>query len=260
MKTWIYYNMSMQHKSSNWVALVFIPLVAVLVAAFFTLIFVVGKTIYKGASNNSALLTQTVSPAPVVPFIAVQETQEPPLPPEVEEEPTSQEVPSVPEVCPASALPLKIEKPKRRRPITPFEQGLNACAQNGMFPCAWEDSSRGVIKQYWLMSAEGPIQRGVYDRGGNLLHETIATLGGTVTSHTEQNKTYYFEGGVLVKIRTSPYDNCNLHDWFFINTAGQQDVCQCAYNQADCCARSPYKEGDLRAYCDLNPLDKDFCK
>ena len=111
------------------------------------------------------------------------------------------------------------------------------------------------------MSAAGPVQRGIYDQSGNLIHETIATLSGTVTSFTEQDKTYFFEGGVLTKIRTSPYDNCNFHDWFFIDAAGKLDVCQCARTTGSaCCARSPYKEGNPRGYCDLNPLDKDFCK
>ena len=62
------------------------------------------------------------------------------------------------------------------------------------------------------------------------------------------------------KIRTSPYDNPNLHDWFFINAEGKLDVCQCALTTNNCCVRSPYQEGSPRSYCDLKPLDKDFCK
>ena len=258
----------MQNKSSNSVALWFIPLVAVLLAAFFTIVFLVGKALYNRMNKPSALPVQTAQapqPAPpavpVVPFVELEDPDEPALPPEVEIPQEEAEIPPVPEVCPATAVPLKLDKPKRRRPDTAFEQGLKACAAGGTFPCAWEDNSQGVIKQYWLMSAAGPVQRGVYDRDGNLIHETIATLSGTVTSYTEQNKTYFFEGGVLTKIRTSPYENCNFHDWFFIDAADKLDVCQCAYTTGSaCCERSPYKEGDPRGYCDLNPLDKDFCK
>ena len=250
----------MQNKSSNSVALWFIPLVAVLLAAFFVFIFLVGKAFYTGMAKPPKQTVQAVQPtqpvAPVVPFVEMIEDN-PPLPPEVEIPPEEEDIP---EVCPATAVPLKLEKPKRRRPVTPFEQGLKACVAGGTFPCAWEDNSQGVIKQYWLMSAAGPVQRGVYDLAGNLIRETIATLSGTVTSFTEQDKTYFFEGGVLTKIRTSPYENCNFHDWFFIDAAGKLDVCQCAHPTSDCCARSPYKEGSPRGYCDLNPLDKDFCK
>lgn len=233
------------------------------------IVFLVGKALYKRMAKPSAPVqtVQIAKPtpvqpaAPVVPFAEVPETDEPPLPPEVELPADEEDIPLVPEVCPATAVPLKLEKPKRHRPVTPFEQGLKNCGAGGIFPCAWEDNARGVIKQYWLMSAQGPVQRGIYDKDGNLIHETIATLGGTVTSFTEQNKTYFFEGGVLVKIRTSPYENCNFHDWFFIDAAGKLDVCQCAYTTGNaCCERSPYKEGDPRGYCDLNPLDKDFCK
>lgn len=256
----------MQNKSSNSVALWFIPLIAILLAAFFVLIFLAGKALYKGMAKPAApkQMVQAVQPvqpvAPVVPFVEmIDETS--PLPPEVEIPAEDEDIPPVPEVCPATAVPLKIQKPQRKKPATPFEQGLKQCAAGGTFPCAWEDNSRGVIKQYWLMSAVGPVQRGIYDVSGNLIHETIATLGGTVTSFTEQDKTYFFEGGVLTKIRTSPYDNCNFHDWFFIDAAGKLDVCQCARTTGSaCCARSPYKEGDPRGYCDLNPLDKDFCK
>lgn len=240
---------------------------AVLLAAFFVFVFFVGKAIYKVMTKPSAApAAQAVqAPAeppaiPLVPFVEMDDTPETALPPEVEIAP-EEELPPVPEVCPATAVPLKLEKPKRRRPVTPFEKGLKACAADGIFPCAWEDHSRGMIRQYWLMSAQGPVQRGVYDKAGNLIHETIATLSGTVTSYTEQNTTYFFEGGVLSKIRTSPYENCNFNDWFFIDASGKLDVCQCARTTGSaCCARSPYKEGGPRGYCELNPLDKDFCK
>ncbi len=259
----------MQNKSSNCVALWFIPLVAVLLAAFFTFVFLVGKALYKRMNTPSAPPVQTAQApqqpaplaAPVVPFVELEETDETALPPEVEIPAEDADIPPVPEVCPATAVPLKLEKPKRRRPVTPFEQGLKACAAGGTFPCAWEDDSGVIVKQYWLMSAAGPVQRGIYDRDGNLINETIATLSGTVTSYTEQDKTYFFEGGVLTKIRTSPYENCNFHDWFFIDAAGKLDVCQCARTTGSaCCERSPYHEGAPRGYCDLNPLDKDFCK
>ncbi len=261
MQTRIYYNKGMQKQSSNLIAFVFIPLIAVLLAAFCTFVWWMVKQFYK-PRHKFAPVARVQPQAPVVPYVEPKIADDfPSLPPEVEPEPTSVEVPTSeqPETCPAPAVPVSIKNTRRTKP-RPYEQGLHACVQEGVFPCAWEDNTRGPLRQYWLLSATGPVQRGIYDKKGDLIHETIATLGGTVTSYTAQNTTYYFEGGVLVKIRTSPYDNCNFHDWFFVNAAGKQDVCQCAYNQTDCCARSPYKEGSPRTYCEMFPRDRDFCK
>lgn len=274
MKTQIYYNVTMQKKSSNLAALWFIPLVAVLLAAMCTLGFMIFTHLYKGIKKPAALAVRSLQKesVPVVPVPPVQ--PEPVAPPQVQPPTPAQPVPAqAEEICPATTqVPTKIKKSpqkRRRRPApmaTPaapqslFEQGLRACLEDSIFPCGWEDSAQGVIKQYWLMGPQGPIQRGIYDMGGNLISETIATLNGTVTSYTEHNNTYYFEGGVLVKIRTTPYENCNFHDWFFIDPAGRLDVCQCVYSTQNCCARSPYRPGTPRAYCDMHPLDSDFCK
>ena len=289
----------MQNKSSNLVALFFIPLVAILLAAFFTLVFLMGASLYKAIvrpvppKQEEQLQSLPVEPpAPIVPLVPLEETDEnPPLPPEVQEENTEETVPVTPvstdvpkpDTCPAPAVPVKITKPKRTTSGTPFKQGLNKCLAEGIFPCAWEDSAVALVKagweknaqgeriyglhkdyvnkQFWVMSAEGPIQRGVYDRRtGALINETIATINGTVTQVTQGNTTWYFDAGVLTKIRTSPYNNCNFHDWFFIDAAGNQDVCQCAYDQANCCARSPYTKGMQRDYCEIFTRGDDFCK
>ena len=284
-------------------AFLFIPLVAVLLAAFCTVLFVAGKHIYKGVSKANSLATKQLQiaknsqPAPVVPFVEPKEETDL-LPPEVEAEPTYSEVETkeegatTPEACPAPLVPAKINKPKRQQSPSPYDKGLRiyldkglrTCVKEGIFPCAWEDTSYGlsnagwgkgpdgnlswkrymslVNKQFWLMDKEGPIRRGTYDiKTGDLISETIATVNGTVTQFTLNNVTWYFEGGVLVKIRTSPYENCNFHDWFFINTQGKQDVCQCAYNQVDCCARSPYKPEleRSRSYCEIFGQPDEFC-
>ncbi len=174
---------------------------------------------------------------------------------------TAQTAPAPADTCPATAVPVRIKKPSPKATYTRYEQGLLRCKKNGVFPCAWEEKTNSQRKQYWVVGSDGPIMRGVYDEQGNLLSETIATINGTVTKHTENGTVWTFQAGVLTKIRTSPYDNCNLHDWFFINEAGKQDVCQCVYATAlDCCARSPYQEGMARSYCDLFPNDQEFCK
>ena len=255
----------MKQDASFPAALWFIPLVAICLAILFTLIVLIGWKLYKEVSVPAvAVAPQSV--AAVVPFVEQEEPNEQPsLPPEV----TQQESPSAPadetaepEVCPPTAVPSKIKKPRRSKSAAsePYALRLRRCVRGGIFPCAWEDNSHGVIKQYWLMDEQGPVQRGIYDRAGHLISETTATLSGTVTSHTEQDITYYFEAGMLVKIRTSPYANCNFHDWFFINEGGRLDVCQCALSQASCCERSPYQQGGPRTYCGLFPLDEDFCR
>ena len=260
----------------------FIPLIAVMLACLCTLFFIVGKHIYKGTLSQATVEEKKPVAAPIVALPVPEEEPEPVLPAEVEEEEPVAEQSPVPEVCPSTAVPVKFTKPKRTRPAAPYEKGLRACVKDGIYPCAWEDNSYGLIeagwqegpegkpdwtrrlamvnKQFWLMSAQGPIRRGSYDtKTGELISETIATVQGTVTQFTLGNTVWYFEGGVLVKIRTSPYDNCNFHDWFFINEEGKQDVCQCVYNQSACCSRSPYKEGMPRSFCELFARQDEFC-
>ena len=264
----------MQKKSNVSTAMWFIPLLAILLASAFIFIYWVGRVLFLSPSStqpvasqknplqNSA--TQNDTSIPILPPTPVEESEEEvPLPQEVldmEKPETEAPAQTQPDICPSTTVATKIKKPLRKISHTPYERGLRQCKKNGIFPCAWEDKAAGVIKQYWLMGVDGPITRGVYDMGGNLMSETIATVNGTVTSYTDKNISWYFDGGVLVKIRTSPYDNCNFHDWFFINEEGKQDVCQCAYTTPDCCARSPYQEGMERNYCGLFPQDKDFCK
>lgn len=276
----------MSKKSNISTALWFIPLLAVLLAVLFVLIFWTGRVLLhktskpvtnRSVSQDSFAQTESTNvPSPIVPTVPVEiEEEEIPVPPEVldmEELPQETDIsaetdasaapeqPATPEVCPATTMAVKIKKSQRKISYTPYQKGLFECKKNKIFPCAWEDKTASAIKQYWLLGAEGPITRGVYDMNGNLKSETIASINGTVSSHSDQNTTWYFQAGMLVKIRTSPYDNCNFHDWFFINDTGEQDVCQCAYTTADCCARSPYRTGMSRSYCGLFPSDKDFCK
>lgn len=261
----------MRKKSNVSTAMWFIPLVAVVLACVFVFIYWTGRVLLHSTQSTKSAASQNSTPSssvlpdvqvPIVPSSSVELEEEIPVPQEVldmeepkEESPSQEQA----DVCPATTVAVKIKKPSRRVVYTPYEKGLRQCKRDNIFPCAWEDKGSGVVKQYWLMGVDGPITRGVYDMGGNLISETIATVNGTVTSHTDQNITWYFEGGTLVKIRTSPYDNCNFHDWFFIREDGKQDVCQCAYTTQDCCTRSPYQEGMDRHYCGLFPRDKDFC-
>ena len=139
----------MTKKTSLSPALWFIPLIAVLLAALFTLLFVLGKYLYQGAVKASSTPVKTVQrpqvpvQAPIVPFVEAEE-QEPVLPPEVEiPEPDFTVTDTAPEdICSATSVPVKIQKPKRARPVTPFEQGLEQCLAGGTFPCAWEDNSK----------------------------------------------------------------------------------------------------------------------
>lgn len=281
----------MQKQSSFLTALWFIPLLAILLAVACVGVYWFGKTLLNRVkvptahhvvqqTNVQAQPVETAQAAPVVPLLPIETSEEEPVPDEVinmqkeleqqappaqEQQPVAQNKPSTPvksatDTCVATTVPAKIKKPSARKTYTPYERGLRDCKKHQIFPCAWVEQTTRGTQQYWLMSAEGPITRGVYDTNGSLIRETIATVNGTVTSHTENNITWYFQAGILIKIRTTFYDNCNLHDWFFINENGKQDVCQCAYSTPNCCARSPYKEGMSRRYCDLFPSDKEFCK
>lgn len=145
-----------------------------------------------------------------------------------------------------------------------YEQGIAKCRAEKFFPCAWEETAQtnqSLIKQFWMESAQGPIERVIHDADGNVVSRTVATLSGMIKSYKGAFAELYFEAGALSKIRTSPYDNPNWHDWFFIDGTGKLDVCMCAVTTKNCCDRSMfYREGGSRDYCSLFPRDVDFCK
>lgn len=157
------------------------------------------------------------------------------------------------------AKPVVPQKPKLRE--ASYVAGLQACMKETLFPCSWKDSSnRTVIKRYWLRGKNGPVERIMFTPAGKIISQTFSTVNGTVTRYVGNFAELYFEKGLLTKIRTFPYEDPNLRDWFLIGKDGKISACLCGIPTKDCCARSLlYHEGDSRRYCSLFPLDTDFC-
>lgn len=206
---------------------------------------------------------------------APQQPQEPEVP--AEENLPSQETASLDEFSytledvsvPQSApqQPANVNPPAKKE--TPpqnvyesYEQGLLRCQKEQVFPCAWKDnSSEPLIKQYWLRNWQGPVERIIYTRGGKVISRTNSTLDGQVLSYKGPYAELYFEDGLLTKIRTFPYENPDLRDWFLIGKDGKLSACLCGKPAKDCCSRSLlYREGGHRKYCEIFPRDVDFCK
>lgn len=170
---------------------------------------------------------------------------------------------STPEKSSRPAEKTKVSTVKNAAPkiiYASYQEGLLQCKRSQVFPCSWKDTNGPLIKQYWLRSPQGPIERIIFARTGRIISQTFSGLNGVVTRYQGNFAELYFEGGLLTKIRTFPYDNPNLRDWFLIDKKGKISACLCGIPTDNCCARSfLYREGGSRRYCDLFPLDADFC-
>ena len=162
----------------------------------------------------------------------------------------------------ASSKPAPARNSKPKELFATYAKGLALCRQGRTFPGGWKDVSGGaLVKQYWLRNRQGPVERIVYNKAnGQIISQTFSTLDGAVLRYQGDYAELYFENGLLTKVRTFPYDNPNLRDWFLIGKDGQISACLCGVPTKDCCARSfLYKPGGPRRYCALFPMDADFC-
>ncbi len=142
-----------------------------------------------------------------------------------------------------------------------YQEGLLKCMQEKLFPCKWQDKSQDRRKHYRLDNMYGPLERITYAKDGTRLSRTLAMVDGTVLYYQGAFAELYFSEGLLARIRTFPYDNPNLRDWFVIDASGRLSTCLCGMPTKACCARSLlYREGGHRKYCELFPLDTDFCE
>ncbi len=175
------------------------------------------------------------------------------------EDVSAPQVPTQKEVIPPQPV---AKKTSAQINYASYEEGLLRCQKEQVFPCAWKDNrSEPLIKQYWIRNRQGPVERIAYTRNGKVINKTLVTLDGNVLSYKGPYAELYFEGGLLTKIRTFPYDNPDLRDWFLIGKDGKISACLCGQPTKDCCARSLlYREGGHRLYCDIFPRDTDFCK
>ena len=175
------------------------------------------------------------------------------------EDVSAPQVPTQKEVIPPQPV---AKKTSAQINYASYEEGLLRCQKEQVFPCAWKDNSNeSLMKQYWLRNFQGPVERIVYTRNGKVISKTQSALDGEVLNYKGPYAELYFEGGLLTKIRTFPYENPDLRDWFLIGKDGKLSACLCGKPVKDCCARSLlYREGGHRKYCEIFPRDSDFCK
>ena len=141
-----------------------------------------------------------------------------------------------------------------------YQEGLVKCVKENLFPCKWRNYTQGFQRRYQLNSIAGPVERITYTQQGAKLSRTLSTLEGSVLYYQGAFAELYFVNGQLVRIRTFPYENPNLRDWFVIDNTGRLSTCLCGMPSQNCCARSLlYREGGHRKYCELFPRDADFC-
>lgn len=161
----------------------------------------------------------------------------------------------------AKPKPAPVQKSKAKEPSNQtYLQGMADCAKSNAFPCSWQNVSQGVKRRYWWQDPLGFVERITYTQEGKTLNRTLSTVEGTVVYYQGTFAELYFEHGLLTKIRTFPYDNPNLRDWFVIDKTGKLATCLCGVPTKNCCGRSMlYREGGHRKYCELFPLDADFC-
>ncbi len=161
---------------------------------------------------------------------------------------------------PAKAKPRPARPAKNTEVNLTYNQGLEVCAHDRAFPCSWQNTSQGFKRKYWWKDPLGLVERITYTEDGSALNRTLSTVEGVVVYYQGTFAELYFQDGLLTRIRTFPYENPNLRDWFVIDKEGKLSTCLCGISTKNCCGRSMlYRPGGHRKYCELFPLDTDFC-
>ena len=245
--------LNMAKKKTSLLAFLFIPVMAFIFAGFFTIIGVIGWKLVKGPSagrtKEKAALARTDVAVPGK-QLAKDKSPRAQLP-----QPTHSPQPAQAPVSP-SQFPTN---PRER-----FFMGLKQCQAHlpEQFPCAWQDTQSGVIKQFKMDKLGEPIVRRVFDMGGRLLNLTsFNTQQGYVIMHRdEQNVNWFFDrSGSVRQIARPSRANTNLQDYYFYTVTGQLNSCVCADKTQTCCADAPDISSSGNHFCELFPLDQEFC-
>ncbi len=233
-------------QKSNFTALWFIPLVAFVLAGILTVIGVIGWRLLKPAVPQekrvvSARSVQGGSP---------RQTPTRPQPPV---QPSNSSQP----LLPKTGLSFS---PARAR----FENALTQCLDREVYPCAWQDTQDGVIKQFTLTKPDGIVVRNIHHIDNTPLSQTAISLQGRVLLYRADNTTWYFDNAGLVRhIAVGTVANAgpdDPHDSYFYDVNGQLNACVCADNTQACCARAPQLPATTpHTYCALFAPDNELC-
>ncbi len=238
------------NQKSNFTALWFIPLVALLLAGMFTIIGVIGWKLVKSSSPKK----ETVVAQQPVKKAASRTTTKKARP--VQNVPVPAAKPANPPQLPKTGLSFS---PARAR----FEMALAQCLGSTAYPCTWQDTQDGVLKQFTLTKPDGIVGRNIRRMDNSSVSQTAISLQGRVLLYRENNTTWYFDNDGLVRHiavgavpKAGPDDP---HDSYFYNIEGQLNACVCADKSNTCCARAPQLQGTPRTYCALFAPDAELC-
>ena len=228
--------MTMKQRS-NLTALWFIPLVAFIFASGITLAGVIGWKLLKPSISSDKVI-QTTQATPQGSSHKVNPSQPKPIPP-------SQQTAALP--------PAKVR----------FENAFNQCLNLGLFPCSWEYTQDGVLKQFTIDKKDGLIVRSTYDIGGSPISQTIISSDGNVVLHRENKMIWYFDKDGLVRRISTAASSQSRGDepphTYFYTIEGQMNACTCADKTTQCCASAPNLQNQPRTYCTMFALDVEFC-
>jgi len=238
----------MRRKKSSLAAFLFIPVMAFIFAGFFTIVGVIGWRLL----NSSASQTQEVMSASTTQTVT-KPTQQPGQPSR-----TSQTETKVHKMQESTIHRLPTH-PKER-----FALGLKQCLSRPAekFPCAWQDTQQGVIKQFKMDKPGEPMVRRVYDMGGRLLNLTsFNTQQRYVIMYREGDLTWFFDRQGIVRqiARASHTITAGAQDYYYYTVTGQLNSCLCADKTRNCCSHAPRLSRPGNRFCELFPLDQEFC-
>lgn len=240
----------MTRKKPSLFAFLFLPVMAFIFAGFFTIIGVMGWRLFHPDSSEG----ETARLAAVQTASAKPEKQ----PQHKTSGQTQQTQPAQQPVSSQETLNLPTQ-PRER-----FLLGLKQCKSRPAekFPCAWQDTQFGVIKQFKMDKPGEPIVRRVYDMGGKLLNITSFNTqqGYVILYRDDKNVNWFFDRFEVLRQVARPSKTAkNLQDAYFYTVSGKLNSCVCADKTQACCTDAPRISSPGNRYCELFPLDQEFC-
>ena len=253
----------MIRKKPSFFAFLFIPVMGFLFAGFFTIVGVIGwrllKPAFSAPKQGAATSVQTASADTGKKKVSGKKSHRP-------EQPKTVEQPQTPKPPKPAEQPKQAETASKL-PTDPRERfllGLKQCQSRPQekFPCAWQDTQAGVIKQFKMDQPGAPIVRRIFDMGGRLLNLTSFNTqqGYVLLYRDDKNVNWFFDrNGVLRQIARPSRADFSVQDYYFYTVAGQLNSCVCADKTQACCSAAPKLEQNRTRFCELFPLDQEFC-
>lgn len=235
-------------QKSNVTALWFIPLVSLFLAGIFTIVGVLGWQMLRPTVSKK----ESVASASVSNKGAVNQ----PNPASLKSKPAVEDAVAARFVFPATGQSFS---PARDR----FEQAFVQCLERDTYPCTWQDTQDGVLKQFAISKKDGIIVRNIHRLDNTPVSQTAISRKGQVLLYHQDNTTWYFDNaGVVRHISVGTIPNAKVkdpRDSYFYDVNGQLNSCVCADNTTTCCAHAPQLPQGTGTYCGLFAPDAELC-